>query len=115
MSIMEFSPNPLIKPLFGIKLSPVLQRVCESVEAERAENLMLDVMKINSHRVIQLKKVEDVSGNFGMILIIYNHIYIHKKPETQIPEKDGFFDFKIYELDFNKDIDIEFLIEESDI
>lgn len=113
MAIMEFTPRNPIKPLFGIKLAPVLQRICEDFEIEDAEALLVDALKVDTNRLIQLKRVEDASGNFGMVLVIYDFIYKTKKPLISLPEKDGFFDFKIYELDFNKDIDIEWLIDQS--
>ncbi len=108
MSVVEFVPKKPIDPLFAIKLPPAVSKICESFQEPELEDVLKKALKISEERLVHLKTVEDLKGNLGIIFIIYDYKYRLKKPKISIPQtENGFFNFRIYEIDFNKDIDLE--------
>lgn len=97
-------------------MPPTVNKICDFLENEEIEDVLKASLKISSKRLVALKVVEDLKGNKGRILIIYDYKYKKRKPKISIPHnQNGFFDFKIYEIDFNKDIDLEkFIISEKE-
>lgn len=112
MSTIKFIPRDPIKPIFAIKISPTLSKVLYTIlDEEEKLNLIKNVLGINSKRIIGLKSVLDENKNSGTIVIIYDYIYEKIMPKYDIPSDDkGFFKFKIYDMDFNTDINIEDLL-----
>jgi len=112
MNTIKFIPRDPIKPIFAIKISPTLNKVLNTLpdEGERL-NLIKIVLGINPKRVVGLKNVLDENKNNGTIVIIYDYIYEKIMPKYDIPcDDNGFFKFKIYDMDFNTDINIENLL-----
>ncbi len=113
MSILEFLPKHEIEPLFGIKLCHSLHKISDYIEEEKFEYMVKHALGIDSKRLIKLKKVEDANGETGTVIILYDYIYKTNKPKVSIPQNEkGYFDFKIYELNFNQEINIEKLIKQ---
>ena len=112
MSRIKFIPKDPIKPLFAIKISSTLHKVLGTIiEENKKISLIKEVLGINPKRFIKLKNVLDENKNDGTIVIIYNYIYKRVIPKYDIPCDDkGVFQFKIYDIDFNKDINIEGLL-----
>ncbi|MGB6127602.1 MAG: hypothetical protein WBG30_02535 [Psychrilyobacter sp.] len=112
MNTIKFIPRDPIKPLFAIKISPTLQKVLNTLFDEKEKlNLLKNVLGINPKRVVGLKNVLDEKKNNGTIVIIYDYIYEKIMPKYDIPcDNNGFFKFKIYDMDFNTDINIESLL-----
>lgn len=112
MNTIKFIPRDPIKPLFAIKISPTLQKVLNTLFDEKVKvNLLKNVLGINPKRVVGLKNVLDEKKNNGTIVIIYDYIYEKIMPKYDIPcDDNGFFKFKIYDMDFNTDINIESLL-----
>ena len=112
MSTINFIPRDPIKPLFAIKISPTLHKVLNTIFEDKEKlKLLRNVLGINPKRVIGLKNVLDENKNNGAIVIIYDYIYEKIVPKYDIPcDENGFFKFKIYDIDFNKDINIESLL-----
>ncbi len=112
MSTIKFIPRDPIKPIFAIKTSPTLHKVLDTLSDEKEKlNLVKNVLGINPKRVVGLKNVLDEKKNNGTIVIIYDYIYEKIMPKYDIPcDEDGFFKFKIYDMDFNTDINIEDLL-----
>lgn len=112
MNTIKFIPRDPIKPLFAIKISPTLQKVLNTLFDEKEKlNLLKNVLGINPKRVVGLKNVLDEKKNNGTIVIIYDYIYEKIMPKYDIPcDDNGFFKFKIYDMDFNTDINIESLL-----
>lgn len=114
MGIVQFVPRRGIEPIFAIKLSPTLSLVIQEMEEAEVKKLLKKVLRIKEKRVINLKQVEDSQGNFGHILILYDYVYSKIEPKIAIPQtEDGYFDFKIYQLDFNRAINLENIIEDQ--
>lgn len=112
MGVIEFIPKGGLTPIFGIKLSPSFSMACEYLKEIEAETLIKKVLNINENRAISLKEVEDSFGNTFHLLIVYNQISKKNKTILKTPHtEDGYFDFPIYNLDFNTKIDVEFIIE----
>ena len=112
MSTIKFIPRDPIKPIFAIKLSPTLFKVLNtfSDEAKKLE-LLKYVLGIDPKRVIGLKNILDENKNNGAIVIIYDYIYEKIVPKYDIPcDENGVFKFKIYDIDFNRDINLEDLL-----
>jgi len=112
MNRIKFIPRVPIKPLFAIKISPTLHKVLNTFFDEKEKlDLLKNVLGINPKRVIGLKNVLDEDKNNGTIVIIYDYIYERIMPKYDIPcDENGFFKFKIYDMDFNTDINIESLL-----
>ncbi|MEI6856002.1 hypothetical protein [Psychrilyobacter sp.] len=112
MNKIKFIPRDPIKPIFAIKISPTLSKVLATLlDGKERLNLLKNVLGIDPKRVIGLKNVLDENKNNGTIVIIYDYIYEKIMPKYDIPSDDkGFFKFKIYDMDFNTNINIEDLI-----
>jgi hypothetical protein len=114
MGIVQFVPRRGIEPIFAIKLSPTFSLVIQEMEEEASKKLLKKVLGVNHKRVVALKQVEDSQGNMGHILILYDYIYTKIEPKVSVPQtEDGFFNFKIYQLDFNRTINLENIIEDQ--
>ena len=112
MSIINFVPKKGLNPLFGIKLSPTFSKICESLKEIQSETVIKEALNINKNRVIALKEVEDSFGNNFQLLIVFDYIAKKDKPPINIPHTDeGYFNFPIYNLDYNTKIDIESMVE----
>jgi hypothetical protein len=112
MSTIKFIPKDPIKPIFAIKLSPTFHKILETISnEERKIELVKKVLNINSKRVISLKIILDENQNYGTMIVIFDYIYEHIMPKIEIPfNEDGSFQFKIFDIDFNKEINIENLL-----
>jgi hypothetical protein len=112
MSTIKFIPRDPIKPIFAIKISPTLSKVLYTLSDDKEKlDLLKNVLGINPKRVIGLKNVLDENKNNGTIVIIYDYIYEKLVPKYDIPsDEKGFFKFKIYDMDFNTNINIENLL-----
>lgn len=109
---VKFVPKGGINPIFGVKLPPAFSFICEGLEEIQAEDLIKSSLNINENRSISLKSVEDSFGNGFQLLVVYDHISKRNKGILKIPHTDeGYFDFPIFNLDFNTKIDIEFIVE----
>lgn len=112
MGVVKFIPKSGLTPIFGIKLAPCFSIVCQELEELKAEILIKKSLNIHENRAISLKDVEDSFGNNFQLLIVYDAISIKNRDILKIPHTgEGYFDFPIYNLDFNAAIDIEFIIE----
>lgn len=112
MSKIKFIPRDPIKPIFAIKISPTLGKVLDTLPDEgKRLCLIKTVLGIDPKRVVGLKNVLDENKNNGTIVIIYDYIYEKIMPKYDIPcDDNGFFKFKIYDMDFNTNINIEDLL-----
>jgi len=112
MNIIKFIPRDPIKPIFAIKISPTLHKVLNTIpDGKKKLDLIKNVLGINPKRIIGLKNILDENKNNGAIVIIYDYIYEKIMPKYDIPcDENGFFKFKIYDMDFNTDINIESLL-----
>lgn len=116
MAIVKFVPKKGVEPIFAVKLNPAFTKLIVSMTTEEAENSLKTALNINPKRMINIKEVEDAQGTLGHIVILYDYIYKEKRPKAAVPQtEDGYFDFRIYQLDFNKDINIENIIEDQKI
>jgi len=114
MGIVKFVPREGIKPIFAVKLSPSLSKIIQDMDYEQGKKLLKTVLNVKEKRVVNLKQVEDGQGNFGHIFILYDYIYNKIEPKVAIPQtEEGYFDFKIYQLDFNRAINLENIIEDQ--
>lgn len=110
MSVVEFVPKEPLKPLFAIKLAPFFFRIHSGLSFDQFEKIVKEALNIDENRLLDFHSAEDKLGNRYLMMIIFNYKYRHKKPSINLPEKDGFFDFDIFDVDFNMDIDIEEII-----
>ncbi|OQY10386.1 MAG: hypothetical protein B6I28_01075 [Fusobacteriia bacterium 4572_132] len=112
MSIIEFTPQKTIEPLFGIKIMPILKKIHKKMSKEEYEKIIKIGLGINLNRMIQLKEVEDENGKVELIIIIFNYKSKIKKKikESRIVNEKGYFNFPIYEIDFNKELNVEEIV-----
>lgn len=116
MSIVQFVPKRGIEPIFAVKLSPSLCKIIDALDRKEADKILKSALNIKENRLIDLKEVEDATGNSAYILIVYDYIYVKERPKVVIPQTDdGYFDFRIYQLDFNSVINIENIIADQKI
>jgi len=112
MSTIKFIPKDPIKPIFAIKLSPTLHKILDTISRENEKlELVKKVLEINPKRVVALKTILDEEQKSGTMVVLFDYIFEHIMPKIDIPFDDsGTFEFKIYDMDFNKEIDIESLL-----
>jgi hypothetical protein len=114
MGVLQFIPKSGLTPLFGVKLCPVFSKICDELSEINSEIIVKKSLNININRAVAIKEVEDSFGNTFQLLIVYDSLSVKNRSILKIPHTDeGFFDFPIYNLDFNTDIDIEFIIEQG--
>jgi len=115
MSIIDFVPQKTIKPLFGIKIVPILKNINEIVSEEEYEKILKKALGIDNNRMINIKEVEDEKGILEKIIIIFNYKSIVKAKSKigDIINEKGYFDFPIYEIDYNKKINVEEIIKQK--
>lgn len=112
MTVLTFSPRGDILPVFGVRLCPVLNKLIENLDDKRAEEYIKKLLKIKKDRAIKFKNYTDNREKRGTLVIIYDYFHGSHSPKLLIPETDdGYFNFKIYDVDFNTDVDLEKLIE----
>ncbi len=112
MSIVHFIPNGNFTPIFGVRLCPSLHRLLDNIDDKRGEAFIKKIINIQKDRAIKFKGFTDKHGKSGTIVIIYDYFHGSGNPKLIVPEtEDGYFDFKIYDVDYNKEVDIENLIE----
>ena len=69
------------------------------------------VLDIDPKRVVALKQILDGDQQNGTMVVLFDYIYELLMPKVEIPHnEDGSFKFKVYDIDFNKDIHIEKLL-----
>ncbi|TDT72584.1 hypothetical protein EV215_0394 [Hypnocyclicus thermotrophus] len=114
MAIVKFYPKGGMKPLFALKLVDTFNKIIQELGIEKAEEIIKIALNINKNRIIDIREVEDSNGDISFIVILYDFISKYKRPKTSIPQtEEGFFDFNIYQLDFNRTIDIEKIIKDQ--
>ncbi|MGM0508547.1 MAG: hypothetical protein ACQERZ_05210 [Fusobacteriota bacterium] len=74
---------------------------------------MKKALNISKERVIKLKEVGTADHKKIMIVIIYDITNPHMEEKLNIPQTDGYFDFPIYNVNYNEEIDIEEMIEKG--
>ncbi|MDN5304376.1 MAG: hypothetical protein PWP46_1260 [Fusobacteriaceae bacterium] len=114
MAIVKFYPKGGIRPLFALKLAETFNKIIKEFGIEKAEEIIKVALNIDKNRVVDIREVEDGNGDIGFIIILYDFISKYKRPKTSIPQtEEGFFDFNIYQLDFNINIDVEKIIKDQ--
>ena len=112
MTVVNFSPLGDILPVFGIRLCPVLNKLVEGFDDKRAEEYIKKLLKIKKDRAIKFKTYTDNRDKRGILVIVYDYFHGSHSPRLLIPEtEEGYFNFKIYDVDFNTDVDLEKLID----
>lgn len=111
MTVVNFSPKGDIFPILGIRLCPVLNKLLDGLDERRAETQVKKLLNIKKERAIKFKGFSDSQDKRGTLVIVYEYFNDSHNPRLLIPEtKDGYFNFKIYDVDYNSDVDLEKLI-----
>ena len=99
MAVIKFKKREEIKILFGIKLpSIVTEFYKETKNKKRAYEIMRDTLNISDGRLINVVDVVDGAGNPT------------EKERLKLDLEIEVFDFHIFELDYNNNVDIEDII-----
>ncbi len=109
ISTIKFVPRDPIKPIFAINLSPAIHTIIQEIENEEERlRLIRSALKIDPKRIIALNKIISGKDKNGTIVVIFDYIYDKIIPKYTVPyNEDGVFKFKIFEFDFNQDINVE--------
>ncbi len=110
MAIVNFSEIKPIKPLFGIKIPPVVYKILANIDENKFEECIKQALSIRKNRLIHVEQVDLEPNKKSMIVVIFDHIVKGGRPKIEVPTRDGFFDFPVYDLNFNLEVDIEKLI-----
>jgi hypothetical protein len=111
MTVVHFVSKGNLTPIFGVRLCPVIHRLLDNIDEKRGEVFIKKILNIQKERAVKFRGFTDKHGNNGTIIIIYDYFHESENPKLIIPEtEDGYFDFKIYDVDYNKEVDIENLI-----
>ncbi len=112
MTILKFEPHGEVLPILGVRLCPVLNKLIQGFDDNRAEVYIKKLLKVRENRAIKFKGFTDNRGKKGTLVIIYDYFHDSHNPRLVVPEtEDGYFNFKIYDVDFNTEVDLEKLIE----
>ncbi|ADO83764.1 hypothetical protein [Ilyobacter polytropus] len=112
MSVVHFVPKGNLNPIFGVRLCPAFHRLLDIIDDKRGETFIKKALNIQKDRAIKFKGFTDKMGKSGTIVVVYDYFNGSENPKLVVPEtSDGYFDFKIYDVDYNKEVDIENLIE----
>ena len=112
MTILKFSPQGDILPILGVRLCPILNKLIDGLDEKRSEDYIKKLLKIKKDRALKFKGYTDNRERRGTLVIIYDYFHGNHNPRLLVPEtEDGYFNFKIYDVDFNTEVDIEKLIE----
>lgn len=112
MTIVKFSPQGDVLPVLGVRLCPILNKLIEGLDDKRSEDYIKKLLKIKKDRAIKFKGYTDNRERRGTLVIVYDYFHGSHSPKLIVPEtEDGYFNFKIYDVDFNTEVDLERLIE----
>jgi len=112
MTIVKFSPQGDVTPILGVRLCPILNKLIDGLDEKRSEDYVKKLLKIKKDRALKFKGYTDNRDIRGTLVIIYDYFHGSHSPRLLVPEtEDGYFNFKIYDVDFNTEVDIEKLIE----
>jgi len=112
MTLINFMPNHPLQPIFAVKLCPTMHKLITSLPNLEGEKLARESLGIKEKRIVQLVPVKDNLGREGTILVVYDYFFEKKVPTLDIPQNDdGSFNFKIYDIDFNQEIELENLLQ----
>ena len=110
MAVIKFKKREEIKILFGIKLpSIVTEFYKETKNKKRAYEIMRDTLNISDGRLINVVDVVDGAGNPASVLVIYSN-FVSEKERLKLDLEIEVFDFHIFELDYNNNVDIEDIV-----
>ncbi|MCX5774487.1 MAG: hypothetical protein NTX05_07780 [Fusobacteria bacterium] len=110
MTVIKFDDVKPIKPVFGIKVPSVVYKILAHVSENKFDECLKQALCIRKNRLIHVEFVDLQPNQKSMIIVIFDHIVKGGKPKFDVPTKDGFFDFPVYDLNFNLEVDIEKLI-----
>ncbi len=110
MAIIEFKRRDELKILFGIKLPSIVASFYkEIINRKRSYEIIRDTFNIEEGRLINIVDVVDGLGNPASVLVVYDN-FISERERLKADLEIEVFDFNIYELNYNSDIDIEDII-----
>ena len=110
MAVIKFKKKEEIKNLFWVKLpSIVTEFFKETKNKKRAYEIMRDTLNILDGRLINVVDVVDGAGNPASVLVIYSN-FVTEKERLKLDLEIEVFDFHIFELDYNNNVDIEDII-----
>lgn len=110
----EYREDNRAEILFGVILPDIVYELMDVALSDAAfENAIKTSLNINPKRLIKI--VEAVQGGKKevLILVIYDKLVSDNlvlREKLNLKDKEIDFNFKIYYLDFNKDINIEYQI-----
>lgn len=110
MAVIKFKKREEIKILFGIKLPSIITEFYKEIKnKKRAYEIMRDTLNISDGRLINVVDVIDGAGNLASVLVIYSN-FVSEKERLKLDLEIEVFDFHIFELDYNNNVDIEDII-----
>lgn len=111
MGILKLKRREEPEILFGLKLPLIVKNFyMEITNKEKAEKIIKDTFKIKEDRMINLIDVQDKNGKLALLLVIYDN-FPSKKEKRKLNLEIDSFDFNIFEFDYNKEIDVEVIIQ----
>lgn len=111
MAIIQFKKREEPEILFGIKLPLIVMNFYKEVKnKKRAYEILRETFNIDPNRLINVVDVRDGNNNLAIVLVVYNN-FVTEKEKMKMNLEIEYFDFNIFEFDYNKKIDIEDVIE----
>ena len=113
MAIVEFKKREEPEILFGIKVPEIVKNLSYEIRnKERFTEILRETFNIKKDRFIKMVNARDLKGNDTLIIVIFDNFYTKRnmwKFDFEIEE----FNFKIYEFDYNLEVNVEKIIEQN--
>ena len=113
MAVIEFKKLEEPEILFGIKLPEIVKNLAYEIKnKERLTDILKETFNIKKDRYVKIVSAKDLKDRETFILVIFEGFYT-KRSILRYDFEIEDFNFKIYEFDYNLEIDVENIIEHS--
>lgn len=111
MAILKLKRRENLEILFGLKLPLIVSSFyTELKNKKKALDITRQIFKIKENRLINFVDVRDNKGQPAIVLVIYDN-FVTEKERNKLNLEIEEFNFNIFEFDYNKEIDIETIIQ----
>ena len=113
MAVIKFQKKEEPEILFGIKLPEIVKNLFYEIKnKDRFIEILKETFNIKKDRVLKIVNARDLKGNDTLIIVIFDNFYT-KRNKSKFNVEIEEFNFKIYEFDYNLEVNVEKIIEQN--
>ena len=113
MAIVEFKKREEPEILFGIKVPEIVKSLSYEIKnKDRFIEILKETFNIKKDRVLKIVNARDLKGNDTLIIVIFDNFYT-KRNKSKFNVEIEEFNFKIYEFEYNLEVNVEKIIEQN--